>query len=94
MHVFCELTHFFGQMDLRVGSRSCTGSAADERPHIGAIPCCFRFLSLFPVFKLERLECEWGRKMAQNFALFDPRGKWERAGGDVYTNYSYATHRF
>jgi len=62
-----------GQMDLsRVEGHSCTWSAADESPDIGATSCCFRLLIFCPIFKSERSECEWGQKRGKISPVFTP----------------------
>jgi len=81
-----------GTMDLKVGGPSAW--VLRQIKDIGAIRYCFSFWIFFAVFKLQRLECEWGRKMGQNFAKFlTPFEKKGRAIKYRYTIFC-ATYRF
>jgi len=46
------------------------GSVADERPDIGAIHYCFRFLFFCQIFKSQCSQGKWAEKTGQKSVLF------------------------
>jgi len=78
-------------MDLRVGGgASCTGSAADESPDIVAIVIVLELS--FSSFLIQRARNASGIEKLRKISHFlTPCEKYEKAGGDVYTNYSCHT---